>query len=68
MTVFRGVTVCGLARNIAQFARPAKETTTTSSALPRTGLIVINPQFDWAGQFSEGLAQVRIGAGLRIRM
>ena len=39
----------------------AKRSDSPTSAPSRTGLIVINPQFDWAGQFSEALAQIRIG-------
>ena len=29
--------------------------------IDRNGKVVINPQFDWAGEFSEGLANVGIG-------
>jgi hypothetical protein len=29
-------------------------------SIEKTGSIVIKPQFDWAGQFSEGLAVVKI--------
>ena len=40
-------------------ATPASAATNATTA--KTGTIVINPQFDWAESFSDGLAPVRIG-------
>ena len=47
---------------------PSKTATPASAATPapasttaKTGTIVINPQFDWAERFNDGLAHVRIG-------
>src|SRR5260370_3566002 len=41
--------------------RPSDNPTAASDKTSKTGLLVINPQFDMTERFSEGLAAVRIG-------
>ena len=63
MLTMRGVLAL-LLLTAAGCSSPSKTATpapAATAATAKTGTIVINPQFDEAGSFSDGLAMVRIG-------